>query len=494
MYYRRVFFFLARPAWLYMASHRGSGAIITLGGILLIGALSHHAGEAAQVAAQIGPAIALLLDGGLAISLIAGGWWVRYTDMTSSEERSVAIWTVLGGLAGAGISGLMILVFALEGRPVVEPGFSILVHTGSGAAGLFLAGAYASRKRAVANRFETLFNNTLQFAGLLDPDGTVIEVNETALDFGGFDRSEVVGRQFQDVPWWTHSEAVHERVQDAIDRAADGEVVRYETEVQGVDGLRRIDFSVKPVVNDRGQTTRIIVEGLDITDKTQQRQQLQVLHRVMRHNMRNDVTKLRGWTQRAATASTQDTRKAAADRVSNVLDSWEKMSVEIKQIQEEFRSDSPASDSTPDDVPLSNVIDAQQAAYPDAEFEVDQPDPPVGRIPQSIEKAVAEAINNAVESNATETPTVSITVERSDNDWLNIHITDNGPGMPEAEATVLETGEETPLTHGKGLGVWKIRMLTKQVGGDVSVSTDTDGTKLSLKLPDRPSDQAAGLV
>ncbi|ESS05433.1 MAG: histidine kinase-, DNA gyrase B-, and HSP90-like ATPase [uncultured archaeon A07HB70] len=108
-----------------------------------------------------------------------------------------------------------------------------------------------------------------------------------------------------------------------------------------------------------------------------------------------------------------------------------------------------------------------------------------------MEKAMTEAIDNAVKSVTTDTPEISVTAEHLDGDWLRIEIADNGPGMPEAEARVLETGEETALNHGKGLGVWKIRMLTKQVGGKISVQKETDGTTLHLKLPEGSTHQMA---
>jgi len=48
---------------------------------------------------------------------------------------------------------------------------------------------------------------------------------------------------------------------------------------------------------------------------------------------------------------------------------------------------------------------------------------------------------------------------------------------------VLETGEETPLNHGQGLGVWMVRMLVAQVGGDVSVDVTDGGTTVHLRIP-----------
>jgi hypothetical protein len=57
-------------------------------------------------------------------------------------------------------------------------------------------------------QLEAIFNGTYQFTGLLEPNGAVIEINETALEFGGFDQATVAGEKFYDAPWWTHDDEV----------------------------------------------------------------------------------------------------------------------------------------------------------------------------------------------------------------------------------------------------------------------------------------------
>lgn len=51
-------------------------------------------------------------------------------------------------------------------------------------------------------RYEAIFNQTYQFIGLMEPDGTLIEANDTALQFGGLNRVAVVGRPFWEAYWW----------------------------------------------------------------------------------------------------------------------------------------------------------------------------------------------------------------------------------------------------------------------------------------------------
>ncbi|MDY6781473.1 MAG: PAS domain S-box protein [Cyanobacteriota bacterium] len=127
-------------------------------------------------------------------------------------------------------------------------------------------------------RFRAIFNSTFQFIGLLQPDGTMLEVNQTALDFAGLQGEDVIDRLFWEAPWWgevgeTHSakgklSPKRERVKEAIARAGRGEFVRYEVDVLGAGNAAvTIDFSLQPVFNDRGEVVLLIPEGRDITEK-----------------------------------------------------------------------------------------------------------------------------------------------------------------------------------------------------------------------------------
>ncbi|WP_052517935.1 PAS domain S-box protein [Archangium violaceum] len=116
-------------------------------------------------------------------------------------------------------------------------------------------------------RFRAIFNHTFQFIGLLSPDGTLLEANASALDFGGLERSDVVGRPFWEARWWTLTPRTQERLRQAIAEASQGRFVRYEAEVLGDGGqVATIDFSLNPVF-ENGQVTYIVPEGRDITDR-----------------------------------------------------------------------------------------------------------------------------------------------------------------------------------------------------------------------------------
>lgn len=121
--------------------------------------------------------------------------------------------------------------------------------------------------KASEQRFRAIFNSMFQMIGLMNVDGTLIEANETALRFGGVDASDVIGRKIWETRWWDVSEEARERARDAVRRAAAGEFVRYEEDVLGSDGNPAIiDFSIKPVHDDRGDVVLLIPEGRDIEE------------------------------------------------------------------------------------------------------------------------------------------------------------------------------------------------------------------------------------
>jgi PAS domain S-box-containing protein len=330
-------------------------------------------------------------------------------------------------------------------------------------------------------RLEALFNGTFQFIGLLEPDGTVIRANDTALEFGGFDREDIVGEPFYNASWWTYSEEVNDRLRDALDRGADGEFVRYETEVRGADGLATIDFSVKPVTDDAGDVTLLIVEGRDITARQRYRRNMEVMQRVMRHNMRNDLTKVRGWTKLMSEEADAEKRAEQYETIDEILDKWEAMSKKMKDIRTTLQSPQDPESREESASLIADAVTPIREEYADATVVTDVSNGESTQLPAALQDAVRELVENAVETR--EDATVEVKVTHANEGWIEIHVKDDGPGMPDIEADVLETGEESSLNHGEGLGLWMVRTIVTQAGGDVSVESTTDGTDVGLRLP-----------
>ncbi|MGB3268124.1 MAG: PAS domain S-box protein [Microcoleus sp.] len=116
--------------------------------------------------------------------------------------------------------------------------------------------------------FRAIFDQSFQLVGLLEPDGTVLEANQTALTVAGLGREDFVGTQFADNLWWQISPEAKQKVEAAVVTAAAGELVRYEADVLVAGGaVMTVDFSLKPIVDDSGKVVLLIPEARDISDR-----------------------------------------------------------------------------------------------------------------------------------------------------------------------------------------------------------------------------------
>ncbi len=115
-------------------------------------------------------------------------------------------------------------------------------------------------------KFQAIFDGAFQFIGLLEPDGTIVEMNRPALKFAQTTAAQAIGSSFSNAPCWSYAPAVQQQLVASLARAAQGEFVRYEVELMGAgDRLMQIDFSLTPVRDELDNTILLIAEGRDIS-------------------------------------------------------------------------------------------------------------------------------------------------------------------------------------------------------------------------------------
>ncbi|QEG21807.1 PAS domain S-box protein [Mariniblastus fucicola] len=125
------------------------------------------------------------------------------------------------------------------------------------------------------------------FAGVLLPDGTLVEANLPALSAANLKAEDVIGTPFPDAYWWAYSEEVQEKLWDSIRTAAAGNLVRYDVDVRlAEDHFICIDFQLTPLRNDAGKVTHLIPSGINITDRVE----LETRQRVFRHAFESSLT------------------------------------------------------------------------------------------------------------------------------------------------------------------------------------------------------------
>jgi K+-sensing histidine kinase KdpD len=129
---------------------------------------------------------------------------------------------------------------------------------------------------------------------------------------------------------------------------------------------------------------------------------------------------------------------------------------------------------------VERAADQITERYPDANITVTLPDELVALSTLSLETAVWELLDNAAK-HAGDNPEISIEATTT-KDCVEIRITDDGPGLPASERSVLTTGKETPLIHGQGLGLWLVYWIIQSLDGELTLAEHSVGTSIELQL------------
>jgi len=120
---------------------------------------------------------------------------------------------------------------------------------------------------ASESKYHAIFNQTFHFTGLLSLEGMILELNQASLEFTGLQMADLVNIPIWEVYCWQISQATQDQLKQAIARAAQGEFISYEVEVQGANNqILTIDFSIRHLRNDAGEVVMLIPEGRDITE------------------------------------------------------------------------------------------------------------------------------------------------------------------------------------------------------------------------------------
>ena len=236
--------------------------------------------------------------------------------------------------------------------------------------------------------------------------------------------------------------------------------------------------------DDRTPENIVAVQGMsrNATERKRRDGLISVINRVLRHNLRNDVGVINGYAEMLED-DLEGQQQTLAQRVRTTSDRLLDLSETAQKLEQTL--DSP-NDREPQDIValVDRVIDQLGETYPDASLTTTAPDNVVVESSPRVETAVWELVDNAAK-HAGETPTVEVDIGKTDT-HVTIAVRDEGPGLPELERSVLESGEETPLVHGRGLGLWLVYWIVTGVGGTVTVTEpERKGTTIELRLPTR---------
>lgn len=211
--------------------------------------------------------------------------------------------------------------------------------------------------------------------------------------------------------------------------------------------------------------------------------ELSVLHRVFRHNLRNDVTVVAGHADTLEDAVDQPRLEDHCDAIQRSCENLLGYTEKVKLLAE-LEYDTVQTTRVDLASVFATVASRFEAGAQDAELSVSVPENAVVNAHGSIEFAFAELVENALIHNDADRPSVAVTVREAPEcpGWLQVCVEDNGPGIPEAEREGIRR-EDEPLRHSDGVGLWVARWIVVRSGGDLEIENTDHGCRVTVTLP-----------
>ncbi|EMA64800.1 PAS domain-containing protein [Halorubrum kocurii] len=246
-------------------------------------------------------------------------------------------------------------------------------------------------------------------------------------------------------------------------------------------------LTVAPIRDETGAVIRYVGFQTDITERKLRERRLEVMGRVLNHNLRNKMNLIEGYTELLRAEPDEEERRRSLDVVADTTDDLMRIAETVRKIDHTFSEGGAEGVTVNLRDRFSELLSQMSDRYPDATFDLSLPDDDLLTVSVvGIQTAIDEAVENAVKHNDAPSPRVWIRVERGDEEWIEIEIEDDGPGIPEHETHVLDRGE-TSLKHADRLGIWLMYWVVSKAGGEFSVeSLESGGTLLRMAVPADP--------
>ncbi|SNZ04137.1 Sensor histidine kinase regulating citrate/malate metabolism [Natronoarchaeum philippinense] len=313
---------------------------------------------------------------------------------------------------------------------------------------------------------------------VVDRTGRVVDVNEAGRRLAA--RPEPVRRPISDV------------LDAEVPAVGEGEgEERSEIELTVEGERRQFDFRITPLYDDSGARSGRLLVFRDITELKQREEELSILNRIVRHDIRNDMTviKGRGELLDEHVDDGQPHLDAMTESAEHVIELTENVGNLMASITGEATVD-----VEPVDVGalLRRQVTQASQQFDDAEFEVEGEIPYNCRVEanEMLSSVFTNLFNNAVQHNDGPTPTVHVRAE-CDDSAVHIEIADDGPGIPaDRREEIFGRGEKGLDSTGTGVGLYLVDTLVEQYGGSIEVTDSAAGGalfRITLPLADAES-------
>ena len=356
---------------------------------------------------------------------------------------------------------------------------------GAATGGTVLLFRDVTERETLQRRYRALIEKSPNVIAVCGTDGLLRYVSPSIERLLGHAPAAIEGRPVIDL---VHPDDRRD-AQRAFERAFEtGDPQALDHRITHADGnWRQFETVVERLFED---TEEVVITATDVTESSRYEQRLQVLNRVLRHDLKNDTNVIGGYAD-LLRDHVDDEGDEYLDVIDRKVETLTHLSDQAREIDVALHSDGARADIDLSEL-VTRLCESLESSFPTATVTVSTPDAAVVCADELLESAVRNVLENAVVHNDGDQPIVEVAVTPDDGGY-RIAVADNGPGIPPVERSVFSEARETALEHASGLGLWLVHWIVTESGGELDIHTrEPTGTLIAIWLPAADGETAEG--
>ena len=359
-------------------------------------------------------------------------------------------------------------------------------------------------------QFRAIFETVLEVLVLLKPDGTIIELNRKEAVWRASDPRRAIGVKIWESPTLVAYPQHIPLIKQAVKMAARGESFNQEVtmEREGV-ATAYLDYSIQPVRDDQGEIIYLLAEARDITElkaaqeQLRQSQKMEALGQLtggIAHDFNNLLTVVVGGLDIVAKRADDPKLRRYAENALSAAERGARLTGQLLAFSRVQRLEVRPTPVVPIIINMRPLLRNVLGPGIEKRFDLDEEELPVMADPTQLEVAVLNLAINARDAMPdggiltfrTRPVKIANDPDLADGGYIELSITDTGPGMSEEVAarafepffTTKEVGK------GTGLGLSMVYGMARQSGGIARIDSKV-GVGTTVKMYFRLADQKA---
>lgn len=345
-------------------------------------------------------------------------------------------------------------------------------------------------------RYQTMIEDVLDTSTVgtvvLDEDCSVVWINHAIEDLLDIDRGAVLGESARDVVErvtkhkFADPEEYARKVLGTYEENSATEEFEVKLRDDRTGGWRWLHHWSRPIRSGLYAGGRI-EHYTDVTETKTRGRQLQVLERILRHNLQNKMNIVVGYADSIAAEATGQ-QAVYAERIARAATELIEVSEKERRIVQLINEtvDRDEFDLTE---PIREIVEDVRVRYPDATITADLPAEALVVAIPGVVGAIREVVENAVEHSGGH-PVIDLSLAETP-ESVAVAVRDDNPPIPDLEKTVLRDDVEIDqLTHSRGLGLWLTNWVVDRSGGSIRFDRRPGGNEVRIDLPTADSGDA----